>query len=470
MEIESDSAALPASQPVEDALKNAVKLIEKSVKLKDTRLLMGRLMRQTAAIRKGLNADNIRYLLKYISSSPSAAYLQSQIQDDFTAMDEDAIAADAPAQLLPEVEMYTYLLVLLYLTDKKQFAKAKEVSTSALQRLATFNRRTLDAIAARIYFYYSWSHECTDTLQDIRGDLLALHRTAVLRYDSIGQETLLNLLLRNYLHYNLYDQAEKLRSKAQKEEHFRSNQEYCRYLYYMGRIRAIQLEYTDAREFLQQAHRKAPTSALGFRTTTLKWLVLVKLLLGDIPDRTEFSADGLKTAMQPYLELTTAVRHGDVQAFHTVTKEHGAVFRADKTANLITRLHHNVIRIGLRRINLAYSRISLQDVAQKLRLSSPEEAEHIVAKAIRDGGIDAVLHHKDGYMQSRDMLDVYSTTEPQAAFHARIAFCLDIHNEAVKAMRFEPDAHKKKLESSEARKERLAQEQELAQSMQEDDF
>lgn len=37
--------------------------------------------------------------------------------------------------------------------------------------------------------------------------LLALHRTAVLRHDAIGQETLLNLLLRNYLHYNLYDQV-----------------------------------------------------------------------------------------------------------------------------------------------------------------------------------------------------------------------------------------------------------------------
>jgi hypothetical protein len=30
----------------------------------------------------------------------------------------------------------------------------------------------------------------------------------------------------------------------------------------------------------------------------------------------------------------------------------------------------------------------------------------------------------------------------QAAFHARIAFCLDLHNEAVKAMRFDPDAHR----------------------------
>jgi hypothetical protein len=36
---------------------------------------------------------------------------------------------------------------------------------------------------------------------------MAAHCTAVLRHDTVGQETLLNLLLRNYLHYNLYDQV-----------------------------------------------------------------------------------------------------------------------------------------------------------------------------------------------------------------------------------------------------------------------
>ena len=37
-------------------------------------------------------------------------------------------------------------------------------------------------------------------------------------------------------------------------------------------------------------------------------------------------------------------------------------FRADRTHNLIVRLRHSVIRAGLRRISLAYSRISLADV------------------------------------------------------------------------------------------------------------
>ena len=51
--------------------------------------------------------------------------------------------------------------------------------------------------------------------------------------------------------------------------------------------------------------------------------------------------------------------------------------------NLIVRLRHNVIRAGLRRISLAYSRISLADVATKLGLTNIEDTECIVAKAIR---------------------------------------------------------------------------------------
>jgi hypothetical protein len=43
-----------------------------------------------------------------------------------------------------------------------------------------------------------------------------------------------------------------------------------------------------------------------------------------------------------------------------VSDKFAGVFKADRTTNLITRLQYNVIRTGLRRINLAYSRISLK--------------------------------------------------------------------------------------------------------------
>ena len=59
------------------------------------------------------------------------------------------------------------------------------------------------------------------------------------------------------------------------------------------------------------------------------------------------------------------------------------MFSADRTQNVIVRLRHNVIRTGLRRINLAYSRIGLTDVAAKLGLPDAGDVECIVAKAIK---------------------------------------------------------------------------------------
>ena len=35
-------------------------------------------------------------------------------------------------------------------------------------------------------------------------------------------------------------------------------------------------------------------------------------------------------------------------------------------------------------------------------------------------------------MQSKDTVDVYATKEPQLAFHQRIEFCLNLHNDSVK--------------------------------------
>jgi len=166
-----------------------------------------------------------------------------------------------------------------------------------------------------------------------------------------------------------------------------------------------------------------------------------------------------------------AVRIGDLDLFMNVAEKFGTTFNRDGTHNLIVRLRHNVIRTGLRNISISYSRISLADVAKKLRLNSANpvaDAESIVAKAIRDGAVEASLDHADGWMVSKETGDIYSTNEPQFAFNSRIAFCLNMHNEAVRALRFPPNTHKEK-ESAEKRRERHQQEQELAKHIEEED-
>ena len=47
---------------------------------------------------------------------------------------------------------------------------------------------------------------------------------------------------------------------------------------------------------------------------------------------------------------------------------------------MINSLRHNVIKAGVRRLSISYSRISLKDICLKLHLDSEEDAEYIVAK------------------------------------------------------------------------------------------
>ena len=79
----------------------------------------------------------------------------------------------------------------------------------------------------------------------------------------------------------------------------------------------------------------------------------------------------------------------------------------------------------------------VQDVSAKLGLKSVADTEAVVAKAIRDGSVSAALDHDKQWLVSRELGDAYVTDEPQRALHARTAFCMDIHNEAVRAMRFD---------------------------------
>lgn len=77
---------------------------------------------------------------------------------------------------------------------------------------------------------------------------------------------------------------------------------------------------------------------------------------------------------------STAVRAGNLPKFNETLAKFGPKFQAEDTYTLIIRLRHNVIKTGVRMISLSYSRISLSDIAQKLTLDSPEDAEFIVAK------------------------------------------------------------------------------------------
>ncbi|KAL5011013.1 hypothetical protein ScPMuIL_013318 [Solemya velum] len=453
-----------------------IRYIEKAVATKEPRYMF-RVIRGLVSIRRKLNQNVLHKLLHGYMNVQAAqrdvltAFLEQPMETNGLGLPfRPRTGKSATLPLIPEIESYLQLLVLIHLIDSQKYSQAVKCSELLMQKLVEQNRRTLDTLAARCYFYHSRAYELTNQLDKVRSFFHARLRTATLRSDYEGQATLLNLLLRNYLHFNLIEQADKLVSKSTFPE-LASNNEWARFLYYLGRIKSAQLEYSEAHKHLLQAIRKAPQhSAVGFKQTAQKLAITVELLLGDIPDRAVFRQPPMRKTLAPYFQLTQAVRAGNLPRFNEVLAKFGSKFQAEDTYTLIIRLRHNVIKTGVRMINLSYSRISLIDIAQKLSLDSPEDAEYIVAKAIRDGVIEATIDHEQGYVQSKETSDIYRTKEPMAAFHQRISFCLDIHNHSVKAMRFPPKSYNKDLESAEERREREQQELESAKEIADEDF
>ncbi|KYQ93363.1 26S proteasome regulatory subunit S3 [Tieghemostelium lacteum] len=430
-------------------LKKNVQMIEKTVDSKEIRFITS-VLRQTTSIRKKLNDKVLYQIISFVfpeSESTKKKFLLSFVKVN-NDMDVDSKETGTTKSLTPEVEAYLHLLVLIYLIDQKQYEAATKCSTALIGNTHQNNRITFYPLTSKIFFYYSLSFELVDKLEEIRPTLLTALRTATLRHNDEGQATILNLLLRNYLEYNLIEQADNLVNNTQFPEQTASSNQFARYLYYQGRIKSIQLEYAESYKFLTQAIRKAPqNTATGFKRTVYKLLCIVQLLMGEIPERSIFSQKNLRASLKPYLILTQTVRVGDLVSFHKVQEQYCQLFKEDKTFSLIQRLRTSVIKAGLKKINAAYSRISFDDIVTKLKFDgNPQDMMFIVAKTIKDGVIDATINFEQGYLQSKENIDAYSTFEPTNALSNRIDICLKIHNDSLKAMRFHPDLNREETE------------------------
>lgn len=241
-------------------------------------------------------------------------------------MDVDAAGDKTAATIepVPEVEFYLRLLILHhFLTSQDTYGKAMELVQETVQKMQALSRRSMDPVGAKIWFVVERTYELTGELSDARPQVphclflfldaepsgfarlfLAAQRTASLRHDDETQASLINCLLRSYLHYSLYDQADKLVSKTTFPPSA-ANAQYARYHYYLGRIKAVQLNYTAAHTNLQQAIRRAPPpkTAPGFWQAAHKLFVVVEMLMGDIPERSTFRHPVLEKALNAYFEI-----------------------------------------------------------------------------------------------------------------------------------------------------------------------
>lgn len=335
------------------------------------------------------------------------------------------------------VEVYAWLLLTYWLVKGQRFQDVLQATSKALEVLEAGQHRIFDPLQAKLIFYFCLAHEKLGVFVDMRHKLMLLLRAASLRHDSESSAVIYNWILRSYVQLEQHDLAAKFVEKSPFPAGANAPQA-SRYHYYMARVCAIQTDYEAAQEHLTQCIRKAPhvEFATGLVQAANKLLVVVQLLLGDIPDRKLFAQPKLALPLCPYFALCQAVRLGDLGRFQKVLNDFHTSFKADKTDSIITRLHQNVLRAGLKRLNKAYIRINLQDVSQKLGLPSVDDAEFVVLKAIKEGVISASVDHGQQFMQSCAIANAYYTRAPHAELHQHIQTAQAIYKQSMMAMRY----------------------------------
>ncbi|KAL5557815.1 hypothetical protein UlMin_034026, partial [Ulmus minor] len=228
-------------------------------------------------------------------------------QEEFSSI-PNVDPEDPEKPVPPEVNIVCFLLLTFYLIDKERIDKARECSSASIAFIQKqYSVLKVDGLASIIYYLYVKLHEENGELAQIQGKLHVLHQRAKLRREKISQDALVHEILHYYLKYNLYDQAHMFISKQPLYQPS-SNMELSYYKFYSGRIQTIRLEYRDAKESLEVAAQLASfTTLVEFRELRLHitiWSIMVRLLLGEIPEKSIFKQNGIiPLPLIPYLDL-----------------------------------------------------------------------------------------------------------------------------------------------------------------------
>ena len=139
------------------------RLLERSVVSKESRFIV-RVLRSLPATRKKLSnavLKKIVYGFYTYSTQVRDSLAKFLYRDGETDMDDGQpgirfrASKLASVPILPEIDCYLHLLVLLHLMDEGKLGEAETCSEELMAKLSTHNRRSMDHIAARCYYYHT---------------------------------------------------------------------------------------------------------------------------------------------------------------------------------------------------------------------------------------------------------------------------------------------------------------------------
>lgn len=209
------------------------------------------------------------------------------------------------------------------------------------------------------------------------------------------------------------------------------------YYYYGGIIYSAVKNYERSLYFFEVAV-STPALAMSYiMLESYKKYILVSLILeGKISSIPKYSSQVISRFVKPlshaYHELATAYESSSSDELRSVINKHRETFVRDVNLGLVKQVAASLYKKNIQRLTQTFLTLSLIDVANKVHLNGPNEAEKYIFDMIKSGEIFASINQKDGMVIFKDDPEKYDTPEMFQRIQMDITQVMELNKQIIK--------------------------------------
>jgi 26S proteasome regulatory subunit N3 len=360
-----------------------------SVERKDSSEI-AHLTKMTKAIAGRLNQNDFLELLRSLRD-PFSEFLLDALQRN---------SAEYPAPKTEE-EIFQLILTAIVHFKERRFELTKKILHGLLfEKPQDLCQRTyLEPLSNYLLYKYLNAVEFGGAFNVEKQNLYITLKAMQAVKSDVLFSTVYIFLLRNLFLSRSFREVGQLLKNCDFPEYLNSSQ-LCKYLFYRGAYLARTGQISQALVLISESLRKSPDEEIrvqqrptengtekktdetsksnqlikvgirrgvkGFKLLAQKHQIVLQLMLNESPNVRQLAADPL---LQQYRQLASFVTLGDYRSFEDLLANESALFEKDLVLSLLTKMKGVVLRNALKKLSNAYTKISIDDVLDRIGVS-----------------------------------------------------------------------------------------------------
>ncbi|CAB3376108.1 Hypothetical predicted protein [Cloeon dipterum] len=209
------------------------------------------------------------------------------------------------------------------------------------------------------------------------------------------------------------------------------SEHFLRYFYYGGMIYTAVKQYDRALYFYEVALTTPAFAVSHVMLESYKKYILVSLVLhGKVNTLPKYTSQAMmrfiKPLSQTYMDIANAYSSNSITDVQAAVNKHREILERDNNLGLAKQVVASLTKKNIQRLTKTFITLSLSDVASRVQLAGPAEAESLILNMIEDGEIFATINQRDGMVVFNEDPEMYNSPEMLHRLRHEMTVCMEL--------------------------------------------